>query len=105
MALIDTDHTLVVVWVCCSLSILIMVSRLVGGKWCKKKFDLGDALTVVAIFLSFARIALTHVVILWKTNNISPSLGDTYKLSNVGIHHREIGSKFTLVARCLYIIL
>lgn len=102
-----TESTLATVWVCISLSILIMLARLLLGRWCKKKFDEGDALTCVAIFFSVARIAFTHVIVLWGTANISPSLGvaGIEKLGKEGVKHRELGGKFTLVARCLYILL
>jgi hypothetical protein len=99
------DPTIIALWACCLISILIMGARLFLGRWCKKKFDIGDALTVVAIIFVLAHIALSHVVLLWKTNDISPSLGDIHKLSNEELRQRELGSKFTIVQRCLYISL
>jgi len=71
----ETDNTLAIVWTCSSLSILLMASRLALGKCCKKKFDLGDGLTVVAIFFAFARMAFTRVVVLWHTNNFFREAG------------------------------
>jgi hypothetical protein len=97
------SSNLVAVWVLSWISILIMCVRLFLGRWYKKKFDMGDALTVAAIFFTLARIPFAHIVVLWRTNNISPSSGDIQKLSNDEIRHREIGGKFTLVQRCLYI--
>jgi hypothetical protein len=94
----------VAIWVCHLIAILIMCTRLALGHWCKKKFDLGDALTAAAIFLTSAGLAFVHIVVLWKTNNIYPSLGDIHKLSEEEIRHREIGGKLILVARCLYIM-
>jgi hypothetical protein len=82
-----------------------MVIRLVLGRVCKQKFDLGDRLTVAAIVFSLARIAFTHVIIIWGTNNISDKYRDTHHFSRLEIYHREIGSKFTLVARSLYILM
>jgi len=99
------DRTLAVVWVCCILSILIMATRLLLGRMFRKKFTLADGLTAAAIFFSFARITCTHIIVLWKTNNISPDLGSLSVLSERQIYEREIGSKLTLVARCLYILL
>jgi hypothetical protein len=96
------DRAIVIVWVCGLMSILIMCARIFLGRWCKRKFDVGDALTTTAIFFAFALIAFAHTVVLWKNNDISPSLGDIHKLSTDEIRHREIGSKFTLVVRCLY---
>jgi len=106
MAIKDVENrTLAVVWVCCILSILIMGTRLLLGRMFHKKFTLADGLTSAAIFFSFARIAFTHIIVLWKTNNISPDLGDLSVLSKKEIYEREIGSKLTLAARCLYILL
>lgn len=84
-----------------------MLARLILGRWFKKKFDIADGLTCIAIFLSLARIAFAHVVVLWRTNNIYPSLGEAgiEMLGAEGVRRREIGSKFTIIARCLYISL
>lgn len=107
MATSEVNRTLATVWVCISLAILIMLARLILGRMCKKKFDTGDALTCVAIFFSVARIAFTHVIVIWRTNNIAPSLGEggIIALGVEGVWQREVGSKLVLVARCLYIIL
>ncbi|KAL5313082.1 hypothetical protein ACEPPN_019509 [Leptodophora sp. 'Broadleaf-Isolate-01'] len=82
-----------------------MVVRLAMGRYCETKWDAGDSLTAVAIFLSIARIAFTHVLIIWKTNNVSDTYQATHMFSQQEIYRREIGSKFTLIARCLYISL
>lgn len=107
MAISEVNRTLATVWVCISLAILIMLARLILGRMCKKKFDTGDALTCMAIFFSVARIALTHIIVIWRTNNIAPSLWEAgiAALGLEGVWHREAGSKLTLVARCLYILL
>ena len=91
------------VWVCFSLSVTIMVIRLILGRKCRVKWDAGDSLTVVAIILSVARIPLMHVTILWKTNKFSEDYRHTHNFSDLEIYHREMGSKFTLAARVLYI--
>ena len=97
--------SLVAVWVLCSLAIAIMVIRLVLGRICRQKFDMGDGLTVAAIFFSLARIAFTHVIVIWKTSNVSDEFRETHHFTGLEIYHREIGSKFTLVVRSLYILL
>lgn len=99
------ERTIIVVWVCFLLAIIIMAVRLIGGRWAKQKPDIGDALTLAAILLSLARIGFTHVIVLWKTNNVDENLQARFPLSAEEMYHREIGSKFTLVARCLYISL
>jgi hypothetical protein len=103
----DTTHTLATVWICCLFSIVIMTARLVLGRMCRKKWDTGDSLSCLAIFLIFARISFTHVIVLWGTNNIYPDLGKAglVEIGEQEVRRRELGSKFTLVARCLYIIL
>jgi hypothetical protein len=95
--------TFVTVWICSLISMSIMGSRLFLGRCYKKKFGLGDALTVAALFCSFPHLAVVHVVILWNTNNISPPWGNILELSNKEIRQREIGSKLVLFVRCLYI--
>ena len=99
------NRTLATVWVCISLAVLIMGARLLLGRICKKKFDMGDELTAFAIFFAIARIAFVHVIVLWKTNNISPDLGSLDGISRQEIYEKETGSKMTLIARCLYILL
>jgi hypothetical protein len=98
-------NSLAAIWIFCGLSVVIMFIRLVLGRVCRQKFGLGDQLTVAAIVFSLARIAFTHVIIIWGTNNISNKYRDTHQFSRLEIYHREIGSKFTLVARSLYILL
>lgn len=97
--------SLATIWVLCGLAVVIMVIRLVLGRLCKQKFDVGDRLTVAAIVFSIARVAFTHVLVIWGTNNISDEYRDTHHFSKLDIYHREMGSKFTLVARSLYILL
>jgi hypothetical protein len=97
--------SLVVVWVCCTLAIVIMATRLILGRYCRAKWDAGDSLTVLAIFCSMARIAFTHVIIVWKTNNVSDEFREIHHFTEHEIYMREIGSKATLVARTLYISL
>jgi hypothetical protein len=82
-----------------------MILRLILGRKCRVKWDVGDSLTVFAIILSVARIALTHVTILWKTNRFSEEYRKTHHFSDLEIYQREIGSKFTLAARLIYIFM
>ena len=96
---------LATVWVCCSLAIIIMTTRIFIGRYCRSKWDFGDSLTVVAVFLSMARIAFTHVIIVFGTNNVDDAFRDTHEWTDREIWMREVGSKSTLVARCLYISL
>ncbi|KAH7379948.1 hypothetical protein BKA64DRAFT_736545 [Cadophora sp. MPI-SDFR-AT-0126] len=99
------SDALTIIWTCSSLAVLIMVTRLVMGRYCKTKWDTGDSLTAIAIVCVFIRIAFTHVLILWKTNNIPDDYRETHVFTQREIYEREIGSKFTLIARSFYITL
>jgi heme/copper-type cytochrome/quinol oxidase subunit 4 len=98
-------NSLAAIWIFCGLAVVIMVIRLILGRLCKQKFDIGDRLTVAAIVFSLARIAFTHVIILWKMSNVTDEYRHSHHFSSTEIYHREMGSKFTLVARSLYILL
>jgi hypothetical protein len=91
------------VWIFTITSVAIMILRLILGRKCKVKWDIGDSLTVAAIVFSAARISLVHVTILWKTNRITEEYRDTHLFSKLEIYQREMGSKFTLAGRVLYI--
>ncbi|KAG4438043.1 hypothetical protein IFR05_006457 [Cadophora sp. M221] len=99
------SEALAIIWACCSLAVVIMVARLVMGRYCKTKWDTGDTLTAIAIVCVFIRIAFTHVLIIWKTNNIEDEYRETHVFTQREIYQREIGSKFTLIARSFYITL
>lgn len=99
------SDALAIIWACCSLAVVIMVARLVMGRYCKTKWDTGDTLTAIAIVCVFIRVAFTHVLIIWKTNNIEDEYRETHVFTQREIYQREIGSKFTLVARSFYITL
>ncbi|KAL2060559.1 hypothetical protein VTL71DRAFT_9200 [Oculimacula yallundae] len=94
-----------IIWACCSLAVVIMVTRLVMGRYCKTKWDAGDSLTALAIACVFIRVSFTHVLIIWKTNNVEDEYRRTHHFTQREIFEREIGSKFTLVARTFYISL
>lgn len=98
-------NALVVVYLCITFAIILMLTRLVLGRVCKSKWDAGDSLTVVAIVLSIARIAFTHLIVVWKTNNVDDVFRDTHVWTAGEIDRREVGAKLTLGARCLYICL
>ncbi|CZT13029.1 uncharacterized protein RAG0_16640 [Rhynchosporium agropyri] len=94
-----------VVWACCSLAVVIMLARLVMGRYCKTKWDSGDSLTAVAIVCVCILIAFTHVLIIWGTSNVADEYRKTHHFTQREILEREMGSKFTLVARVFYVIL
>lgn len=98
-------NALVVVYLCITFAILLMLTRLVLGRVCKSRWDTGDSLTVVAVVFSIARIAFTHLIVVWKTNNVDDAFRDSHVWSVREVERREIGAKLTLGARCLYICL
>ena len=98
-------NALVVVYLCIFCAIILMLTRLILGRICKSKWDAGDSLTVAAVIMSLARIAFTHIIVIWKTNNIDDADRDHDVWTALELERMEIGSKLTLGARCLYICL
>ncbi|KAL6236041.1 hypothetical protein BDW75DRAFT_124454 [Aspergillus navahoensis] len=95
----DLPTTLALVGVFGGLSILLMATRLFMRRYRKQDFILSDYLTMVCIVFVLARSALTTVVLLWGNNNMTrPALN----ITETEIHHRTVGSKFTLANRAVY---
>jgi hypothetical protein len=97
------DKVLVAIWLCGLLGVLMMAARLVFGRIYKAKWDLGDSLNAVAIVLAIARLVFLHLTVTYKTNNIS----DAYLVTNTWtaeeMSNRQLGAKYALVSRVLYI--
>ncbi|KAK4695472.1 hypothetical protein P7C71_g2286, partial [Lecanoromycetidae sp. Uapishka_2] len=96
------DVTLIIVWTFSWLAIVIMAMRLIWGRVQMGKLQLGDYLTMGAIFCAIARLAIIDVVLIWGSNNVTPEFRKTHHFSSTELYHREIGSKLTLVNRIFY---
>ncbi|KAM0322191.1 hypothetical protein ACHAQA_009681 [Verticillium albo-atrum] len=96
------DPTLFIHWLFSWLALVIMVARLVWRKVARQPFNGGDYLTMGACFCVMARMGLIHVVLTWKTNNVSAAIRKTYVFTAEDIHRRQVGSKLSLVNRVFY---
>ncbi|KAE8375384.1 hypothetical protein BDV26DRAFT_299799 [Aspergillus bertholletiae] len=96
------DATLVSLWVLTWCAVGLISTRLVMRKIRGKEFVLGDYLSFCAILCALARLALVHVIIIWGTNNMPPSVRYSHHFTSEEIYHRETASKFTLVNRVFY---
>lgn len=94
--------TLIIVWVFSWAAITIMAVRLLWQRIQRRKFSLGDYLTMGAIFCAVARLALIHVVLIWGSNNLTKAFRATHHFNSTELYQREVGSKLTLVNRIFY---
>lgn len=96
------DATIVINWVFSSLSILIMLVRLVWLKIAKQNYDMGDYFTIGAIICAATRMGVIHFVIVWGTSNMPQWLREQLIFTPAEIQRRVMGSKLLLVNRLLY---
>lgn len=97
------DKVLIAIWLCGFLGILMMAARLVLGRIYKVKWDLGDSLNVVATILAIARLVFLHLTVTYKTNNLPNEYVDTNTWTTGEVRSRQLGAKYALVSRVLYI--
>ena len=64
-----TNIVLVSAYICVSIAVGIMALRLAMRKVRAQLYTLGDYLTMGAIVFVLARLAFTHVVLIWGTNS------------------------------------
>ena len=96
------DPTLLIVWLFTWIAVAVMATRLLLTKLDKRRFSVGDYLTVGAIFCAITRLALIHVVLIWGSNNMTAQFRATHHFAKEEIYRREIGSKLTLSNRVFY---
>jgi hypothetical protein len=96
------DSTLIIHWVFTWLAIGLILLRLLMRKLKGLPFVLGDYFSMGAILCVLARLALVHVILIWGTNNMTPTFRQTHHFTLEEIRRREIASKFVLVNRVFY---
>jgi hypothetical protein len=96
------EPTIIILWVFTWLAIGLIVLRLLMRKVKGLNFVLGDYFAIGAIFCALVRLALVHVILIWGTNNMSPTFRHTHHFTPDEIHRREIASKFVLANRVFY---
>ncbi|KAM0286102.1 hypothetical protein ACHAQH_001110 [Verticillium albo-atrum] len=79
-----------------------MVARLVWRKAARQPLNVGDYLTMAACVCVVARMGLIHMVLTWKTNNVSAAIRKTHVFTAEDIHRREVGSKLSITNRVFY---
>ncbi len=98
----DALQTLVIMWVFTWVSMAIMTFRLVMRKVRGQTFELGDHITIAAMFCLMARNGMIHVVFVWGTNNVTEAFRNSHHFTADEIHQREVGSKLTITNRVFY---
>ncbi|KAK0109809.1 hypothetical protein ONS95_002481 [Cadophora gregata] len=93
----DTKPTLLVSWWCTAYAIAVIFLRFCGRYVRAEKVFLEDGIMVLAIVPLLIRMAFTHVVLVYGTNNTK-----TDGLSEKSLHDREIGSQLVLASRIFY---
>ncbi|KPM35934.1 hypothetical protein AK830_g10642 [Neonectria ditissima] len=96
------NQTVLALWLFSCLALVTMCTRLGLRKAAKQLFNLGDYLTMAACLCCIARLSMTHVVLIWGTNNVGAAIRKTHVFSAVEIHQRTIGSKLAITACCFY---
>lgn len=96
------DPTLLIHWLFSWITILIMCVRLAWRKLAKQDFNLGDYLTMAAIVCALTRLGLIHVVLIWGTSNIPPTVRESHDFTDREIYQRVVGSKCSIANRFIY---
>lgn len=92
----DAKPTLLVAWWITLFCTCLILLRLSGRYIRVEKLFIEDKITALALLPLYLRIACTHVVLLYGTNNIQL---DGLTLSSEEIDHRVIASKVVLAGR------
>jgi hypothetical protein len=95
----EDKPTLLVCWWCTSVSLGIILIRLVGRYVRNKRFFTEDKVMMAGVVPLVARMTLVHLILIWGTNNTK-----TATLSGSDIYDREKGSRLVLAARIFYAI-
>jgi hypothetical protein len=96
------SSTLIIHWLFTWVAIGLIGLRLLMRKLKRLPFVLGDYFSMGAILCALARLALVHVILIWGTNNMTPTFRQTHHFTLEEIHRREIASKCVLVNRVFY---
>lgn len=95
----DAKPTLLVSWWITLFCTCLILLRLCGRYIRVERLFIEDKITALALLPLYLRIACTHVVLLYGTNNIQLA---GLELSSKEIDHRIIASKVVLAGRIFY---
>ncbi len=93
----DVKPTLLTCWWASLYAAAIIFVRAIGRYVRAEKLFAEDKIMLLAIIPLLIRMAFTHVVLVYGTNNTV-----TDGLSALAIHHRQIGSQMVLASRIMY---
>lgn len=96
------DPTLIIHWLFSWLALAIMALRLGWKHVSKKRYNMGDYLTVGAILCVLARLGFIHIVLTWGTNNIPKAVWKSRTLTAEEIYRRGVGSRLAIANRFVY---
>lgn len=96
------ERFLIIHWLFSSMGILLMAVRLVWRKLGGQNVNLGDYLTMAAIFCGLTRTVFNHVILIWGTNNMHPALRESHKFTEKDIYQRTVGSKLSFANKFTY---
>lgn len=94
---VDDNPTLLVSWWCTGFALAIILVRLSGRYIRTERLFREDKIMALSIIPLMLRMGLVHVILIWGTNNAI-----TTGLTDLEIHHREIGSRLVLASRIMY---
>ncbi|KAK5661366.1 hypothetical protein OQA88_11265 [Cercophora sp. LCS_1] len=95
--------TLVAILAMSGVSVFVLVIRLVTRRLQRTKMDLGDWLALFDILVWGCFLGVVPGVMIWGTNNMTDEARSALVPGSDEVHHREMGSKFLLVDRVMYI--
>lgn len=84
-------------------SVLVLVVRLVARRLQGTKMDVGDWLAVLDILVWGCFLGVVPGVMIWGTNNMTDEARAALVDGSDEVKRREMGSKFLLVDRVMYI--
>lgn len=95
---------IIVLWCMTGGAVCIMVARLVLRKYRNQRLELGEYLTMAALFAILLRGSVINVAISWGTNRLTAAERKGHVFTSQEIYQREIGAKMTIVNRCFYAV-
>lgn len=95
----DAKPTLLVAWWITLFCTCLILLRLSGRYIRVEKLFIEDKITALALLPLYLRIACTHIVLLYGTNNVDLT---GIELSSTGIEQRIVGSKVVLAGRIFH---
>ncbi|KAK0633893.1 hypothetical protein B0T14DRAFT_507991 [Immersiella caudata] len=95
--------SLVVILSMSAASVVVLILRLASRRLQRSKMDIGDWLAVLDILVWGCFLGVVPGVLIWGTNNLTAEVREALVPGSEEVANREMGSKFLLVHRVMYI--